>query len=639
MAKETSSMNATSGSSPSFRDELKEELSNLVPEVFSDGKIDTLKLIELLEDDVSDERERFGLSWPGKKRAIRAAQEATSATLIPEPEKSIDWESTQNLFLEGDNLEVLKTLQKHYHGKVKMIYIDPPYNTGKDFIYPDNYQEGLQSYLEFTKQVDEGGKKLSTNSDTDGRYHSNLLSMMYPRLKLARNLLKSDGLIYVSIDDHEVANLRLILDEIFGESNFIENYIWESNFRPDNSSSMERENAQHILCYARNKKSVSGLIGAQKATEGLPSLTKNSMKVSTLRLKKEWVDFQLSDGIYKAGDFQSGYRLEQDIEIKNGVALSDFELTGRVIWSQPYLEDQISNGTRIVIKGEGFVPYSKKTTTSALAPTTLLPRENVGDVLAGNADIKALFGSQPFTHPKPVALIKFLILSCTDDEPESIILDFFAGSGTTGQATLEANLTDGGTRKFILVQLPEPIEEDSPARELGFSLISEVTRERVRLAGKKLVQADDELEFGTNKIDVGYRTYRLANTNFSKWQATSEIELNALEQHVLNLRESAENDASAAAIFSEILLKQGHSLTENLSTEIIGGLEVHCVSGNLVMAYLNERVKPKLNELKSILEKNPAKFVILEDAFEGDDELKTNLSQECKSRNIELWTA
>lgn len=632
-------MNATPSSSPSFRDELREKLSNLLPEVFTDRKVDTLKLIEMLGDEVPDDRERFGLFWPGKKRAIRAAQEATSATLIPEPDKSIDWETTQNLFLEGDNLEVLKTLQKHYHGKVKMIYIDPPYNTGKDFIYPDNYQEGLQSYLEFTKQVNEDGKKLSTNSDTDGRYHSNWLSMMYPRLKLARNLLKNDGLIYVSIDDHEVANLRLILDEIFGESNFVENYIWESNFRPDNSSSIERENAQHVLCYARSKKSVSGLIGAQKATDGLPSLTKNSMKVSTIRLKKEWVDFHLSDGLYKAGDLQSGYRLEQDIEIKDGVALSDFKLTGRLIWSQTYLEDQISNGTRIVIKGEGFVPYSKKTTTSALAPTTLLPKDIVGDVLAGNADIKALFGSQPFTHPKPVALIKFLILSCTTDEPDSIILDFFAGSGTTGQATIEANLVDGGSRKFILVQLPEPIEDDSPARELGFRLISEVTRERVRLAGKKLSPVENQLDLGAKKIDVGYRTYKLANTNFTKWQATSETELNALEQHVLNLRESADNNASAEAIFSEVLLKQGHSLSEKLSVEVIEGLEVHCVSENLVMAYLNEEMKPKLNELKSILEKNPAKFVILEDAFEGDDELKTNLSQECKSRNIELWTA
>jgi adenine-specific DNA-methyltransferase len=639
MVKKESNVTETAGSSPSFRDELKVKLSDLLPEVLTDGKFDPQKLGELLGDDLSDDRERFGLFWPGKKRALRAAQESTSATLIPEHTKSESWDSTQNLFIEGDNLEVLKTLQKHYHAKIKMIYIDPPYNTGKDFIYPDNYQEGLQSYLEFTKQVNEGGKKLSTNSDTEGRYHSNWLSMMYPRLKLARNLLKNDGLIYVSIDDHEVANLRLIMDEIFGEANFIENYIWESNFRPDNSSSMERENAQHILCYSRNKKGVRGLIGAQKATEGLPSLTKNSMKISTLKLKKEWVDFQLADGLYKAGDFESGYRLEQDVEIKNGFSINDFGLTGRVIWSQSYLEDQIDNGTRIVIKGDGFVPYSKKISTSALAPTTLLPRENVGDVLAGNADIKALFGSQPFTHPKPVALIKYLILSCTNDDPNAIILDFFAGSGTTGQATFEANLEDSGNRSFILVQLPEPIEEDSPAKDLGFNLISEVTRERIRLAGAKFTPADNQLNLGGVTLDTGFRTYRLANTNFTKWQATSEIEKTALEQHILDLRESSEDEASAEALFSEILLKQGYSLTEKLTTEKIVGLEIFCVSGNLVMAYLDEQVKPSLQQLKDVLSRMPAKFIILEDAFQGDDELKTNLSQECKSRSIELWTA
>jgi adenine-specific DNA-methyltransferase len=639
MVKKESDVTETAGSSPSFRDELKGKLTDLLPEVFTDGKFDPQKLGELLGDDLSDDRERFGLFWPGKKRALRAAQESTSATLIPEHAKSQSWDSTQNLFIEGDNLEVLKTLQKHYHAKIKMIYIDPPYNTGKDFIYPDNYQEGLQSYLEFTKQVNEGGKKLSTNSDTEGRFHSNWLSMMYPRLKLARNLLKSDGLIYVSIDDHEVANLRLIMDEIFGEANFIENYIWESNFRPDNSSSMERENAQHILCYSRNKKAVQGLIGAQKATEGLPSLTKNSMKISTLKLKKEWVDFQIADGIYKAGDFSSGYRLEQDVQIKNGFSINDFELTGRVIWSQQYLEDQVDSGTRIVIKGDGFVPYSKKITTSALAPTTLLPRENVGDVLAGNADIKALFGSQPFTHPKPVALIKYLILSCTSDDPDAVILDFFAGSGTTGQATFESNLEDSGNRSFILVQLPEPIEEGSPAKDLGFKLISDVTRERIRLAGAKLIPTENQLNLGGGTLDVGFRTYRLADTNFTKWQATSEIEATALEQHILDLRESSEDQASAAALFSEILLKQGYSLTEKLTTEKIAGLDISCVSGNLVMAYLDEEVKPSLQQLKEVLSRMPAKFIILEDTFQADDELKTNLSQECKSRSIELWTA
>ena len=204
---------------PDFKTELAAKLQELVPEAISDGKVDTQKLKELLDDDSADDSERFGLFWPGKKRAMRAAQEPTTATLKPCKEESKDWDTTENLFIEGDNLEVLKVLQKHYHNKIKMIYIDPPYNTGKDFVYPDNFKEGLQSYLEFTKQVDEDGRKLSTNSDTEGRYHSNWLNMMYPRLKLARNLLTDDGVIFVSIGDQELQNLQKALSEIFGENN------------------------------------------------------------------------------------------------------------------------------------------------------------------------------------------------------------------------------------------------------------------------------------------------------------------------------------------------------------------------------------------------------------------------------------
>ncbi|WP_281510943.1 site-specific DNA-methyltransferase [Corynebacterium belfantii] len=306
MSEERDMINEVPGSSPEFHTELAEQLAELVPEAVADGKIDVEKLKELLGGDVADTSERFGLFWPGKKRAMRAAQTPTTATLRPDKENSKDWDTTKNVFIEGDNLEVLKILQKHYHGKIKMIYIDPPYNTGKDFVYPDNYKEGLETYLEWSKQVNEDGKKLSSNSETEGRYHSNWLNMMYPRLKLARNLLTNDGVIFISIDDHEVAQLRRIMDEIFGEANFIEGYIWESNFRPDNSSRIERENAQHILCYARNKRHIKALTGTEKATEGLPSLTKNSMKPSTLSLEPEWVDMLIPDGHYAPGEKAGG---------------------------------------------------------------------------------------------------------------------------------------------------------------------------------------------------------------------------------------------------------------------------------------------------------------------------------------------
>lgn len=633
----------TPSTTPNFQTELAAQLADLIPEAIADGKVDVEKLKELLDGDVADGSERFGLFWPGKKRALRAAQEPTTATLKPDFDNSKDWDTTKNIFIEGDNLEVLKILQKHYHAQIKLIYIDPPYNTGKDFVYPDNYKEGLDTYLEWTRQVNEDGKKVTTNAETEGRYHSNWLNMMYPRLKLARNLLKDDGVIFISIDDNEVANLRRVLDEVFGESNFVENYVWESNFRPDNSSRIERENAQHVLCYARNKSLLTGLVGAQKATEGLPSLTKSSMKPSTLTFDPDWVDFHLADGTYRAGERPSGYTLESDVTIVDGRATAPFGLTGRVIWSQQYLEQQVSEGTRIVIKGDGFVPYSRKVATSALAPTTLIPRDQVGDVLAGNAEIRGLFGDAVFNHPKPTTLLKYLINSATNDDPNAIVLDFFAGSASTAHAVLALNASDNGNRRFVAVQLPEPTPAGSIASSKGYATIAELARKRIDLAGRELAGvADGQLDTG-DAVDVGYRAYRLVDTNFSKWRLSSDVDEDALQQHLLSLRDSATDDATADDLLTEILLKQGYSLTEDISAAEVGGLDVRLVrdrDGDVaVLAYLNEHVKPTLEQLRALVDESPTRIIVLEDAFQGDDELKTNLAQLCKSKGIELWTA
>ncbi|MBC9944180.1 site-specific DNA-methyltransferase [Leucobacter sp. cx-328] len=626
----------TPSTTPNFQTELAAQLADLMPEAIADCKIDVEKLKELLGGDVADTSERFGLFWPGKKRALRAAQEPTAATLRPDFENSKDWDTTKNVFIEGDNLEVLKVLQKHYHAKIRVIYIDPPYNTGKDFVYPDNYREGLQTYLEYTGQLDESGKAKSTsarNTAENPQYHSAWLSMMYPRLKLARNLMAEDGVIFVSIDDNEVANLRRVLDEVFGESNFIENYIWESNFRPDNSSRIERENAQHVLCYARNKSRVGALVGAQKATEGLPSLTKSSMKETTLKFEPDWLELQLADGEYPAGERKSGYTLLDDVTVADGQATAPFSLRGRVIWSQDYLEKQIAEGTKIVIKGDGFVPYSRKVTTSALAPTTLIPRDIAGDVLAGNAEIKGLFGAAVFNHPKPTGLLKYLISSVVSDDKNAIVLDFFGGSGSTAHALMRMNAEDQGSRRYILVQLPEPTPDGSAADDAGYSTISELARKRIDLAG-------EALDAGFSHLDLGFRSYSLTDTNFSKWKQSSEVELNELEQHLLDLRESSSADeASADDLLTEILLKQGYSLTEDISAVDIAGLNLRSVADGVVLAYLNEDVKPTLDQLRAVAEADPIRLVVLEDAFKGDDELKTNVAQLCKSKGIEFWTA
>ncbi|MGV9185213.1 site-specific DNA-methyltransferase [Arcanobacterium canis] len=632
--------NKVPSTTPDFTTDAAAKLAELFPEIVADGKInlDTLKTI--LSADVEEGRERFGLTWPGKAQAIRTAQVPTTATLAPDKENSLNWDTTQNVFIEGDNLEVLKVLQKHYYGQIKMIYIDPPYNTGNDFVYTDNFTDSIGNYLEITGQAD-GGGRLSTNSESAGRFHSNWLNMMYPRLKLARNLLDDDGIIFISIDDSEVANLRLILDEIFGEANFIENYIWESNFRPDNSSRVERENAQHILCYARKKPSLPELVGMQKVTEGLPSLTKNSMKPSTLQFSPDWVEFRLADGTYKAGERSTGYTLEDDLVVHNGRALNDFRLTGRMIWSQDYLEQQAQEGTKIVIKGDGFVPYSKKTSTSDLAPTTLIPREIVGDVLAGNAEIRGIFGSPVFNHPKPTTLLRFLIKSVTAKEnKDAIILDFFAGSGTTAHAVMGLNAEDGGNRRCISVQLPEPTGEKSEARKAGYANIAEITRERIRRAGAKILEDEaGKLDGRAENLDVGFRAYKLVDTNFAKWRADSGLSEDEFVGLFAGLAESASDDARPEALLAEVLLKLGFSLSEKVEAIEIAGLSVFSVADGLVVAYLDEHTTPTLEQLRALVAQEPERLVILEDAFKGNDELKTNLVQECRSHNVDLWTA
>ena len=484
-------------------------LRELFPGAIADGVLDAARIGELVDLPVAglkDGRERYGLMWAGKQEAVASLLRPSRGTLVPDMERSVNFENARNVFIEGDNLEVLKILQKSYNDQVKLIYIDPPYNTGNDFVYNDDFSDGLRGYLEYTGQTDTEGKRTSATADTSGRKHSGWLSMMYPRLALARNLLRQDGIIFISIDDHEVAQLRLVCDEIFGGENFVDNYIWHSNFRPDNSSAIERENSQHVLAYARDKKRIGRLVGTQKQTEGLPSLTKNSMAESTLELLPEWVDFGIPDGTYGPGNLGSGYTLQSSVEIVDGVAKSPFKLTGRVIWSQSYLESQASSGTRIVIKGAGFVPYSKKPETAPLPPTSLISRDEVGDVLAGNAELKALFGDIPFNHPKPTTLLKYLINAVTHDDPNAIVLDFFAGSGTSGHAVSLLNKADGGRRRFIAVNLPEPTPLASIARAMGFNTVSEITYARLI----KALESVGTLE------STGLRTLTLASSRFDR---------------------------------------------------------------------------------------------------------------------------
>jgi adenine-specific DNA-methyltransferase len=612
--------------SPDLTDANIGKLAELFPTVITettdaDGNVTRAVDFDLLRQELSDHivegpQERYRLDWPGKRAAAFAANTPIAKTLRPVREESIDFDTTKNIFIEGDNLYVLKLLQESYLGKVKVIYIDPPYNTGHDFVYQDDFSESRSEYVQRSEQYSASGVRLIANPESNGRFHSDWLSMMYSRLKLSRNLLKEDGVVFISIDSHEVANLRRIMDEIFGTENFIENYVWESNFRPDNSSRIERENAQHILCYARNRSKISSLIGAQKVTEGLPSLTKSSMNPTTLYFEPEWVDFLLDDGFYESATPNSGYILEDPIMIRDGKALDAFRLTGRVIWSQQYLEDQISDGTRIVIKSDGFVPYSKKLQTTDLAPTTLIPRDVAGDVLAGNAEINALFNDRVFNHPKPTTLLKYLIKSVTFNDKSGLILDFFAGSGSTAHAVLDLNSEDGGSRNYIMVQLNEAVASGSTAEKSGYEFISQISRERIRRAAEHIGESVE-----TENWDGGFRAFHIDSSNMNDNVRTPDD----IEQLDLSLFEGSVKDGRTGEdLLFQVFLDWGLDLSMSIVKDTINGSEVFYVEDDALAACFEDEVS--LDVIREMAKRQPLRAVFRDDGF-TDDAARINAEQ------------
>ncbi|ASK66186.1 site-specific DNA-methyltransferase [Brachybacterium avium] len=616
----------TLSTTPNFQTELAAQLAELMPEVIADGKVDVEKLTELLDGDAAETSERFGLFWPGKKRALRAAQEPTTATLRPDFEKSKDWDTTKNVFIEGDNLEVLKILQKHYHAKIKMIYIDPPYNTGKDFVYPDNYKEGLDTYLEWTRQVNEEGKKLSTNADTEGRYHSNWLNMMYPRLKLARNLLTEDGVIFVSIDDHEQGQLRRLMDEIFGESNFVAQIVWEKVHTRKNSARQFSVSHDYVLCYARKKMQEPGDGGFQRSL--LPRDNTSAYKNPDGDPQGPWK----ADPIYANNPYDADYVITKP----DGTEIS--RPSGQYWrYSKATIDEAIR--TRALIWGSGSsMPMIKRylaDVQDGMVPVTLFSRVFAGDNSSAKSEVKDLFGGKPlFSYPKPTRLIQRLI-QIAGVGAGDYVLDFFAGSGSTAHATMALSASDGIFRRSISVQLPEPTLSDSEAASEGYGDIAALSRERISRAGVAIAK-----NFPGTGVDLGFRAYVLIDTNFAKWKVSSDVDRNQLEQHLFDLRESSSEDGvSADDLLSEILLKQGYSLAEQIAPVDVAGLNLRSVGDGIVLAYLNEHVKPTLEQLRAVTDEDPQRLIVLEDAFQGDDQLKTNLAQLCKSRGIEHWTA
>lgn len=628
--------------------EQKKKLKQLFPEVFTEGdKIDWDKLRLTLGESVDVGKERFGMNWPGKADCFKIIQQPSLATLVPARDESVNFDTTENLFIEGDNLEVLKLLQKSYLGKIKMIYIDPPYNTGNDFIYPDNYSETLETYLAYTGQVDSEGRKFSTNTDTEGRFHSKWMNMMYPRLFLAKNLLKEDGVIFISIDDNEVKNLISLCDEIFGEENFVGQIINKSNPRGSQEPKGISTEHEYILCYVKEDEGTDSILGRERGEndEEFDYKTEDGKNARLLGLRKRGGDWRRSDrpNMYypfyvNPNNMRVSLIRSQEYNIEVFPVRPDNQ-ESRWTWGKETSQKRIMEliGKRITRRGE--IAYDIYRIDRLEDETGQKKREKIKSIWDfkelnyqhARGYFKELFGSsEMFDFPKPPELIKKMIESI--DMEEDIILDFFAGSATTAHATIMANLEDVGKRKFICIQIPELTSEISVAYQAGYKTIAEIGKERIRRVIKKIEeeqkQSADMFTEDKPKQDLGFKVFKLAPSNFATWNAnvdkTAEAIGKQLELHINHISESADQEA----ILYELLLKSGFELTTKIEKLEIEGKTVFSIGEGALFVCLEKNLTLEL--FKEITKRKPVRIICLDEGFQNNDQLKTNVVQTIK---------
>ena len=562
--------------SENIENENLNKLLEIFPQFVKDGQIDfdAFKAFFEKEGKLPENQEKYGLSWAGKSNAFKLIRTPATGTLTPDEKESNNFDKTENLFIEGDNLEVLKLLQKHYREQIKMIYIDPPYNTGKDFIYKDNFTEDKSDYYERTGQ-NAGGIPMTTNRDSSGRYHSYWLTMMYPRLFLARNLLKEDGVIFISIDDNEVANLRLIMDEIFGEENFEGHIHWRRRHnQPNDPTKLIGLVAEHILIYAKSSQNLKqNGVGKLELTGSFSNPDNDP--------RGDW-----NSKPWKVGSNQNGSKYS--ITLPNGEVIQG-EWMGE---EKTYKELLADNRIYFSRNGDGGLPRKKifkfEREEEGQSAINWFEHQDSGNNQEASTEVAELFDGNKnvFDNPKPVKLLKKLIRLGNLSDSE-ILLDFFAGSGTTAHAVMDLNATDGGNRKWICVQLPEMTDEDSEARKVGFENIAQISRERIRRAGKKIaVENDKKLPFDKENdsevLDLGFKAYTLSPSNYREWNIpenngdTAKLK----EQMQLIKDKPLADNFDIKSVIYEIMLKEGFSPNSRIVMHQIGGLDVWVVEND-----------------------------------------------------------
>lgn len=622
-------------------------LKQILPEAFSEGKIDWEKLKATLGENIDFRNERYTLNWAGKSDAFRLLQTPSTKTLIPAKNKGINFDETGNVFIEGENLEVLKVLQKSYHGKVKMIYIDPPYNTGNDsFIYPDDYAERKDDYLTKVGDKDDEGYvtndyRFAKNTKENGQYHSNWLNMMMPRLYLAKNLLREDGVIFVSIDDNEVHNLRLLMNEIFGEENFVAQIIWENKEGGGGSDSKHfRIKHEYVLVYSKSKEQV----------------VINGVDVEDVERYKLSDKHELERGKYQLIKLDSaslGYvaSLDYPIQSPDGTDIypnKDGQKISRWRWSKEKLDWGVKNDFVVIKKDKDDVwaVYTKQYLycdhEGNLVKRTIQPIGVISkySTTQSNKYIKDVFSNVLFQYSKPHELISYYLKTATS--PDDLILDFFAGSGTTAHAVMELNKEDGGNRKYICVQLPEPCDEKSEAYKAGYKTIAEITKERIRRASRKIA---DEIQAGQDKkkgkldleqgqdrvIDLGFKVLKLADSNFKQWKAIDGNDIDTLMEQIDLFVDPIAGHATDEGMIYELLLKNG----KDINSQIVAEDGFYSIDNGDMILMLTETSQEIIN---SVISRQPTKVIALDRLFEGNDQLKTNTVLQMKDANITFKT-
>ena len=632
-------MNKRQGTSADILAENIQKIKRLFPEVFTEDKIDFERLQVVLGEYVEDKEERYRFEWNGKSKALRLAQTQSTGTLRPCKTESKDWDTTENLYVEGDNLEVLKLLQKSYHSKIKMIYIDPPYNTGKDFVYPDNYRDNLQNYLEITGQKNDEGRKISTNSETNGRYHTDWLNMMYPRLRLARNLLTDDGVIFISIDDNEVDNLKKICNELFGEDNFVADLIWMNKEGGGSSDSrLFRIKHEHILVFSKRIVDIN-IIGTQVSNEERYSS------------QDEFVNTRGKYYLQKLGmgSIQYSASLDYIIKAPDGTDIHPKDNnSGKKAcwrWSKEKFDWGVQN-KYIEIKKDNsgiWTVYSKQYLNADndgnLIKRTQRPMGVIEEYSStqGSKLLVNMGLADYFSYSKPIQLLEYLITRL--DTNNSTILDFFSGSATTAHATMQLNAEDGGNRKFIMVQLPELTDENSEAYKAGYKNICEIGKERIRRAGEKI---KEEIESEPPRLDeeprtvpdIGFKVFKLDSSNLKKWNP----DYDNLEKTLGDMVDNYLEGRTEEDVLYEIILKYGIDLTLPVQTEEVNGQKVFSIGSGALFICLADKITMEIADYiivkKDELQPEVTRVVFKDNGFENDDD-KTNVEMKLERHGFD----